>query len=262
MAERCRLPEWGSPVSRRSTCFARMERRCSRRTSGPSAERPRRAAAADGRDFHPPDLIVLSPGVPVDIAPVEAARAKGIPVIGEVELASYFLKGPICGITGSNGKTTTTALIGQSSERMRDSLSGRGQYRDTADGDGRDIARRTVERVGTVQLPTRNHRRIPRKHRRLHKLTPDHLDRHHTLENYAGAKGRLFETQTSSDQAVLNADDQTCVSYASRTRATPHWFSRRITPKSASTAARFLWRRIRSSMRTSSRSAGFITSRT
>ena len=58
-------------------------------------------------------------------------------------------------------------------------------------------------------------------------ITPDHLDRHHTLENYAHAKGRLFETQTADGHAVLNADDSTCVAYASRTSATPHWFSRR-----------------------------------
>lgn len=178
--------------------------------------------------FTRPDLIVLSPGVPVDIAPVEAARAKGIPVIGEVELASYFLKGPICGITGSNGKTTTTALIGHLLKEcgIPCQVGGNIGTPPTA-----MVATSRDEQWNVLELSSFQLETIDEFRANIGvctNVTPDHLDRHHTLENYAGAKGRLFETQTSSDQAVLNADDQTCVSYASRTRATPHWFSRRI----------------------------------
>ena len=75
------------------------------------------------------DAIVLSPGVPYDLPMLENARARGIPTIGEVELASYFLKGPVIGITGSNGKTTTTALTGPSAEAVRHPLPGRRKYR-------------------------------------------------------------------------------------------------------------------------------------
>jgi UDP-N-acetylmuramoylalanine--D-glutamate ligase len=178
--------------------------------------------------FTRPDLIVLSPGVPVDIAPVQAARAKGIPLIGEVELASYFLKGPICGITGSNGKTTTTALIGHLLKEcgIACQVGGNLGTPPTAMVGTSRNERWNVLELSSFQLET-----IDEFHANIAvctNVTPDHLDRHHTLENYANAKGRLFETQTETDHAVLNADDHTCVSYASRTRAMPHWFSRKI----------------------------------
>ena len=178
--------------------------------------------------FTRPDLIVLSPGVPVDIAPVEAARAKGIPVIGEVELASCFLKGRICGITGSNGKTTTTALIGHLLKECGIACQVGGNIGTPPTAmvaTSRDDQWNVLE-LSSFQLETIDEFRA--NIGVCTNVTPDHLDRHHTLENYADAKGRLFETQTAIDHAVLNADDRTCVSYASRTRATPHWFSRKI----------------------------------
>ncbi len=171
------------------------------------------------------DLIVLSPGVPVDIAPVEEARKKGIPVIGEVELASYFLRGPVIGITGANGKTTTTAMIGHilGVAGLACQVGGNIGTPPTAMVETSRDDQWNVLELSSFQLET-----IERFRARIAvamNVTPDHLDRHHTFENYANAKARLFETQTASDFCVLNADDPTCVSYAARTVAPVSWFS-------------------------------------
>ena len=172
------------------------------------------------------DLIVLSPGVPIDIPPVRAARAKGIPIIGEVELASYFLRGPVCGITGSNGKTTTTALIGHVLKEcgIPCQVGGNIGTAPTAMAETSKDDQWNVLELSSFQLETIDEFRA--QIAVCTNITPDHLDRHHTLETYANAKGRLFETQAADGHAVLNADDVTCVAYASRTPATPHWFSR------------------------------------
>jgi UDP-N-acetylmuramoylalanine--D-glutamate ligase len=173
------------------------------------------------------DLIVLSPGVPIDIAPVRAARAKGIPVIGEVELASYFLQGPVCGITGSNGKTTTTALIGHvlKESGVPCQVGGNIGKPPTAMIETSSEGQWNVLELSSFQLETIDEFRA--QIAVCTNVTPDHLDRHHTFEAYTNAKGHLFETQTAGCHAVLNADDVTCIGYASRTPATPHWFSRK-----------------------------------
>jgi UDP-N-acetylmuramoylalanine--D-glutamate ligase len=175
--------------------------------------------------FASADLIVLSPGVPADLEPLEAARQRGATVMGEVELASYFLKGPIIGITGSNGKTTTTALAGHI---LRESaipvqVGGNIGTPVTAMIDSSRPEQWNVLELSSFQLET-----ICRFRAEVAvalNVTPDHLDRHHTFENYAAAKGRLFETQQAGDSAVLNADDPVCVSYAALTKATLVWFS-------------------------------------
>jgi UDP-N-acetylmuramoylalanine--D-glutamate ligase len=193
-----------------------------------SDERPTDNVMPQTEDvFTSVDLIVLSPGVPVDIAPVEAARAKGIPIIGEVELAGYFLRGPVCGITGSNGKTTTTALIGHVLKEcgIRCQVGGNiGTAPTSMVATSKDSQWNVLE-LSSFQLETIDEFRA--QVAVCTNITPDHLDRHHTLEAYAHAKGRLFETQTADGHAVLNADDSTCVAYATRTPATPHWFSRK-----------------------------------
>jgi len=175
--------------------------------------------------FESADLIVLSPGVPADLEPLEAARNRGATVMGEVELASYFLKGPIIGITGSNGKTTTTALVGHI---LRESgiavqVGGNIGTAVTAMIDSSGPDQWNVLELSSFQLET-----ICQFRAQIAvalNVTPDHLDRHHTFENYAAAKGRLFETQQEGDTAVLNADDPVCVSYASLTKGGPFWFS-------------------------------------
>lgn len=177
--------------------------------------------------FTAADLIVLSPGVPVDIPEVLAARRRGIPVIGEVELAGYFLEGPTVGITGSNGKTTTTALAGHL-------LTVAGVPNQIGGNIGRPpaamIASSRPDQWNVLELSSFQLETIDEFRARIAvglNLTPDHLDRHGTLENYANAKARLFECQDASGFAVLNADDPGAAAWASRTSAVVWWFSRR-----------------------------------
>jgi UDP-N-acetylmuramoylalanine--D-glutamate ligase len=175
--------------------------------------------------FERADLIVLSPGVPMDLEPIEAARKRGATVIGEVELASYFLRGPVIGITGSNGKTTTTALTGHI---LRESgipvqVGGNIGTAVTAMIESSRPEQWNVLELSSFQLETI--RRFRAQIAIALNVTPDHLDRHHSFENYAAAKGRLFETQQAGDWAVLNADDPVCVGYAAKTVAPPVWFS-------------------------------------
>jgi UDP-N-acetylmuramoylalanine--D-glutamate ligase len=175
--------------------------------------------------FTTADLLVLSPGVPVDIEPVRSARDRGIPVIGDVELAGYYLKGPVVGITGANGKTTTTAMIGHILEVAgipRQVGGNIGTPPASMIGTSREDQWNVLE-LSSFQLETIEDFRA--RIAVAMNVTPDHLDRHHTFENYANAKARLFETQTSADFAVLNADDATCVSYATRTPGEAWWFS-------------------------------------
>ena len=178
------------------------------------------------------DQIVLSPGVPSDLPPVEAARRRGVNVIGEVELAGMYLQGKIIGITGSNGKTTTTALVGHI---LRESgiaaqVGGNIGTAVTAIVSSSRPDQWNVLELSSFQLETI--RAFRADIGVCLNVTPDHLDRHHTLENYAAAKGRLFKTQQPGDYAVLNADDAHCVAYSAITRGKPVWFSstRAITP--------------------------------
>jgi UDP-N-acetylmuramoylalanine--D-glutamate ligase len=178
------------------------------------------------RTFRGQDLIVVSPGVPVDAPPLVQARSLGEPVIGEIELAAQFLPGPIIAITGSNGKTTTTTLAGEIMAAAgfpvlvggnigtpAISLAERAKF-DTA----------IVLEVSSFQLETIQTFRP--KVAVVLNVTPDHLDRHRTFEIYVDAKARIFENQQGVDFAVLNADDPTCVAMAKRTKAEVFWFSR------------------------------------
>lgn len=173
------------------------------------------------------DLIVLSPDVPYDLPPLVAARKRGVPVIGEVELGAPFLKGRTIGITGSNGKTTTTSLTGHILREAGLTVQVGGNIGTAVTAmiePSREDGWNVLE-LSSFQLETISEFRA---HIGLAlNVTQNHLDRHHTFENYAAAKGRLFETQRSGDFAVLNADDPVCVSYAGKTRATPQWFSSR-----------------------------------
>ena len=142
------------------------------------------------QDSRHADLIVLSPDVR-PIARADGSRAlRGVPVIGEVELAARYLQGPVIGITGSNGKTTTTALTGHI---LREcgvaarwaAISARRSHRWS-----RRLAT-IVERAGAFQLSARDHLSFPRAIGACLNVTPDHLDRHHTFEAYAARKARL-----------------------------------------------------------------------
>src|SRR5208283_5608823 len=179
-----------------------------------------------GRTFRDQDLIVVSPGVPYDVPQLVQTRAMGIPVIGEVELAARFLKGKIVAITGSNGKTTTTTLAGE--------IISAGGAKALVGGNIGTPAISFVEsstddtwvvlEISSFQLET-----IETFHPKIAvvlNVTPDHLDRHYTFENYASAKARIFENQTIKDFAVLNADNEPCVAIAAKAPAPVYWFSR------------------------------------
>jgi UDP-N-acetylmuramoylalanine--D-glutamate ligase len=171
------------------------------------------------------DVVVLSPGVPYDLPMLEAARARAIPTIGEIELASYFLKGPVIGITGSNGKTTTTALTGHLLKQCGIRCQVGGNIGTAA---ASLIESSSAEQWNVLELSSFQLESIVHFHASIAaclNVTPDHLDRHHTFESYANAKGRLFDTQQASDFAVLNYDDPICRGFASRTKARVAWFS-------------------------------------
>jgi UDP-N-acetylmuramoylalanine--D-glutamate ligase len=179
------------------------------------------------RTFQDQDLIVVSPGVSVDSPALLQARALGAPVIGEIELASEFLSGRIVAITGSNGKTTTTTLVGEILAKSGlETLVG-GNIGTPAISLVPNSTAKTavVLEVSSFQLET-IHRFRPKIAVVLN-VTPDHLDRHRTFAAYVDAKARILENQTFDDFAVLNADDPTCVELAARTRAQVFWFSRK-----------------------------------
>jgi UDP-N-acetylmuramoylalanine--D-glutamate ligase len=178
------------------------------------------------RTFRGQDLIVVSPGVPVDAPPLVQARALGEAVIGEIELASQFLPGPVIAITGSNGKTTTTTLAGEIMVAAGFPTLVGGNIGTPAISLAERAKSETVIvlEISSFQLETVKTFRP--KVAVVLNVTPDHLDRHHTFEIYADAKARIFENQQGSDFAVLNADDPTCVAMAARTRAQVFWFSR------------------------------------
>jgi UDP-N-acetylmuramoylalanine--D-glutamate ligase len=178
------------------------------------------------------DLIVPSPDVPFDLPPLVEARRRGVRVIGEVELAAPFLKGRNIGVTGSNGKTTTTSLIGHILREAGLPVQVGGNIGtpvtamiDSSRGDGWNVLELSSFQLETIET-LRAHIGLALN------VTQNHLDRHHTFEQYAGAKRRLFETQQAGDFTVLNADDPVCVTYADHTKATVQWFSsrRKVSP--------------------------------
>ncbi|HVZ61751.1 MAG TPA: UDP-N-acetylmuramoyl-L-alanine--D-glutamate ligase [Terriglobales bacterium] len=178
------------------------------------------------RTFQQQDLIVVSPGVPTGAPELVRARNNGIPVIGEVELASCFLKGHLAAITGSNGKTTTTSLVGD--------VLASGGHRTLVGGNigtpaislvsETTAGSYTVLEVSSFQLET-IHAFRPEIAAVLN-ISPDHLDRHGSMEAYIAAKKRIFENQTEADWAILNADDSNCAAMAQGLRAQLCWFSR------------------------------------
>jgi UDP-N-acetylmuramoylalanine--D-glutamate ligase len=172
-----------------------------------------------------PEVLVISPGVPIDAPFVVAMQKAGVRVMGEVELASFFLQGPVLGVTGSNGKTTTTSLIGHLLRECGVAAQVGGNIGiataalvATSRNDGWNVLE-----LSSFQLESIDHFRADIAV--CLNVTPDHLDRHITFEAYAAAKGRLFQTQVSGDKAVLNADDSTCLRFASETKADCFWFS-------------------------------------
>lgn len=170
------------------------------------------------------DLVVISPGVPSDLPVLEEAREAGVAVLGEVEIAWRELPTPLIGITGTNGKSTTTALCG---EMFR-----QGGYETFVGGNLGTPLIDAVETGGwqwlVVELSSFQLEAIrdfrPR-YAMLLNLSPDHLDRYKGMDEYCQAKLRLFENQSSNDVAILNADDANVVSMTAGLAAEKIWFS-------------------------------------
>jgi UDP-N-acetylmuramoylalanine--D-glutamate ligase len=175
--------------------------------------------------FRRQDLIVVSPGVPLDTPEVKNAQQLGLTVIGELELASRFLQGDIVAITGSNGKTTTTTLIGEI-------FAGAGLKTQVGGNIGLPVIELTPEstpgtwnilEVSSFQLETTVEFRP--KIALVLNITPDHLDRHKTFEAYWAAKARITARQTAEDFLILNAEDPATQRVAAKTKAQIYWFS-------------------------------------
>ncbi len=171
------------------------------------------------------DILVMSPGVPTDLPFVNKARENNIPVIGEIELAYMFCKSPIIGITGTNGKTTTTTLVGDICKAYFENTFVVGNIGNPF----ADIALETDENgavaaeLSSFQLETINE--FHPKVSAVLNITPDHLNRHYTLENYIAAKERVFENQDSNDFCILNYNDETTMKMAEKTKAKVIFFS-------------------------------------
>jgi UDP-N-acetylmuramoylalanine--D-glutamate ligase len=171
------------------------------------------------------DLIVVSPGVPAKLPPLDQARTKGVPVWSEVELAWRFLRGKLVAITGSNGKTTTTSLVAHllKTAEIPMLVGGNIGVPLLALVERSLDTTVTVAEISSFQLETIEAFRP--EIGVLLNLSPDHLDRHATFDEYARAKMRMFENQLDRDAAVLNADDP---EVTRRMPSKPHiyWFSR------------------------------------
>jgi len=175
--------------------------------------------------FRRQDLIVVSPGVPLNTPELVQARNFGRPVIGELELAARFLKGKILAITGSNGKTTTTTLAGEILTEAGYPTVVAGNIGVPVVGVIEESTDDTwlVLEVSSFQLESTEefHPRIAV----ILNITPDHLDRHGSFENYALAKERIFAVQDTNDSVVLNADNPRTAEAAARSHAPVYWFS-------------------------------------
>jgi UDP-N-acetylmuramoylalanine--D-glutamate ligase len=176
--------------------------------------------------FTSADLVVLSPGVSPETPAVQAARDRGVPVIAEIELASRWLQGRVIAITGTKGKSTTTALTG----RMLEAAG----FKVTVGGNigaplSAQVGESTPETFHVVETSSFQLEQIDTFHPWIAvmlNVSPDHLDRHPTVEAYAAAKARIFENQDARDFAVINADDPAVLEIARRGRATARPFAR------------------------------------
>jgi UDP-N-acetylmuramoylalanine--D-glutamate ligase len=177
--------------------------------------------------FASADLVAVSPGVPLTLAPLVAAREKGVRVVAEVEVASWFLEGMLVGITGSNGKSTTTALLGHI-------LASAGLPAVACGNLGTPLIEMTADdtpdRIYVVELSSFQLEGIETFRPRvaaLLNLSPDHQDRYADSRAYYKAKARLFMNQKPADHAVLNQDDPEVLRLTPGLRSQRHLFSRR-----------------------------------
>jgi UDP-N-acetylmuramoylalanine--D-glutamate ligase len=176
--------------------------------------------------FAQADLVVVSPGVPPGLPVLVAARARGVPVIGEVELASRWLRGRVVAITGTKGKSTTTELTGRLLEAGGFSVTVGGNIGSPLSA---QVEQSTPDTFHVVETSSFQLEQIDTFHpwvAVMLNLSPDHLDRHADVQSYAAAKARIFENQQPDDWAVVNADDPQVLAMARRGRARVRLFAR------------------------------------
>jgi UDP-N-acetylmuramoylalanine--D-glutamate ligase len=175
--------------------------------------------------FRRQDLIVVSPGVPMDTPEVKQVVAFGLPVIGELELASRYLQGRVVAITGSNGKTTTTTLVGKIfADAGVPTLVGGNIGLPVIDL----VANSTQETVSVLEVSSFQLETVEEFHPWIAvmlNITPDHLDRHGSFESYVAAKERIFARQDTKDFLVLNGDDRVTQMCAAQANSEVFWFS-------------------------------------
>ncbi len=184
----------------------------------------RRLGGHDRADFERADLVVVSPGVPLVIPELQAALAAGVPVWGEVELAARFLgPTPIVAITGTNGKSTTTALAGALFAKDRPTFTGGNLGTPVCDhvlsGARADVV---VAELSSFQIE--GLRTLRARAAAILNVTPDHLDRYPDVEAYAASKARLFALQGAGDAAIANARDPRALAMARASRADVYTF--------------------------------------
>ena len=173
------------------------------------------------------DLVVMSPGVPTDLPIVNQMRAMGIPIWGEIELAFTYGKGDVLAITGTNGKTTTTALLGEIMKNYKESVYVVGNIGNPYTEVALDMSEESVAvaEVSSFQLET-IHEFRPCVSAILN-ITPDHLNRHHTMEAYIEAKEDVAKNQTKDDTCVLNYEDEVLRKFGKNANAEVLYFSSR-----------------------------------
>ena len=175
------------------------------------------------------DLVVPSPGISLDIPLLQGAKDKSISIMGELELASRFIKDTsLVAITGTNGKTTTTFLTGQILKRARGDVEVAGNIGTSLSGVARKKSSIIVVEVSSFQLET-----IEKFHPFIScilNISPDHLDRHHSFSQYAHLKGRIFLNQSKRDFTILNRDDPLVHTLAEKTRARRVFVSQKNQP--------------------------------
>lgn len=173
------------------------------------------------------DLIVLSPGVPTDLEFLNKARQLQIPIWSEIELAFVLCPCPVIAITGTNGKTTTTTLVGEIMKKYNPGTQVVGNIGIPFTEKVEELKKEdlVVAEISSFQLES-IHTFKPKVSAILN-ITPDHLNRHKSLENYVAAKERIFENQDENDYCVLNDDDDICSKMKHKTKAKALLFSRK-----------------------------------
>lgn len=171
------------------------------------------------------ELVVMSPGVPTDLPIVNQMRDMGIPIWGEIELAYTYGKGDVLAITGTNGKTTTTALLGEIMKNYKESVYVVGNIGNPYTSVALEMTEQSVAvaEVSSFQLET-VHAFKPNVSAILN-ITPDHLNRHHTMEAYIAAKEDIAKNQTVEDTCVLNYEDEVLREFGKNVNANVLYFS-------------------------------------